>query len=165
VNCMEERVPRPRTRLATYVESPDDYDGAGEPTIFLAGGITHCPDWQSVAVELLADLPVVILNPRRSNFRLDDDPTATETQIRWEHRNLERAEVVLFWFTEGPSVQPIALYELGAMAASRRRIAVGTHPSYPRRSDVRIQLALSRPELEVHSSLAAAVAGALAALP
>jgi Nucleoside 2-deoxyribosyltransferase like len=155
----------PGIRPARYVEAPHEYDGGDEPRIFLAGGITRCPDWQSTAVELLADLPVVILNPRRSDFRLTDDPTATENQIRWEHRHLERAQVVLFWFAEGPSVQPIALYELGALAASRRRIAVGTHPSYIRRSDVRIQLALSRPDVTVHSSLAATVAGAVDALP
>lgn len=145
-----------------YVEAPHEFPG-GRPSVFLAGGITHCPDWQAEAVRLLAPVPAVVLNPRRRDFDVAD-PTEAERQIRWEHTHLRRAAVVLFWFSEGPSPQPIALYELGAMAATGRVIAVGTHPGYPRRADVRIQLALSRPELVVHDTLAGTVAAAAAAL-
>jgi nucleoside 2-deoxyribosyltransferase-like protein len=148
---------------ARYVEAPEEYAG-DRPSIFLAGGITGCPDWQSDAVRMLAAEPVVVLNPRRPHFDLGD-PMATEAQIRWEHTHLHRAAVVLFWFSAGPSPQPIALYELGAMAAADRRIAVGADPDYVRRADVRIQLALSRPDLVVRSDLAGTVAAAVAALP
>jgi Nucleoside 2-deoxyribosyltransferase like len=146
-----------------YVEAPEDYRGGG-PSIFLAGGITDCPDWQADAVRMLAGVPVTILNPRRRHFDTDD-PTAAEAQIRWEHTHLDRAAVVLFWFTAGPSPQPIALYELGRLADTGRPIAVGADPGYRRRADVRMQLALSRPGLVVRSDLAGTVAAAVAGLP
>lgn len=145
-----------------YVEAPDEFRG-GAPSVYLAGGITRCPDWQSEAVSLLDGVPAVVLNPRRESFDVAD-PSATERQIRWEHAHLQRADVVLFWFSEGPSPQPIALYELGAMAAVGRRIVVGVHPAYSRRADVRLQMELSRPELVVHSDLERTVEAAVAAL-
>jgi hypothetical protein len=148
---------------ARYVEAPEVYAGDG-PSIFLAGGITDCPDWQADAVRLLAGVPAVILNPRRRHFDLRDEDAA-EKQIRWEHAHLKQASVVLFWFAEGPSPQPIALYELGGLACGPRPIAVGTHPDYLRRRDVEVQLSLSRPGLVVRSDLAATVAAAVAQLP
>ncbi len=148
--------------IARYVEAPEEYAG-DRPSIFLAGGITGCPDWQADAARMLAGVPVAVLNPRRPHFDISD-PTATEKQIRWEYTHLHRAAVVLFWFPAGPSPQPIALYELGAMAATDRRIAVGADPDYVRRADVRIQLELSRPEVVVRSDLAGTVAAAIAAL-
>lgn len=148
---------------AGYVEAPEVYAGHG-PSIFLAGGITDCPDWQADAVALLAGVPAVILNPRRKQFDVRDERVAEE-QIRWEHDHLTRATVVLFWFAEGPSPQPIALYELGGLACGGRPIAVGAHPGYRRRRDVEVQLSLSRPGLVVRSDLAATVAAAVAQLP
>lgn len=145
-----------------YVEAPVEYSGPG-PSVFLAGGITRCPDWQAEAVRLLTGVPVAILNPRRQTFDVGN-PAEGESQIRWEHRHLQRASVVLFWFSEGPSPQPIALYELGAMAAVGRRIVVGAHPDYSRRADVLVQMSLTRPGLPVHDDLAATVAAAKAAL-
>jgi hypothetical protein len=146
-----------------YVEAPEQFRGDG-PSIFLAGGITHCPDWQATAVRLLAGQPTAVLNPRRRHFDVGD-PSTAEAQIRWEHQHLRRASVVLFWFAAGPSPQPIALYELGATAAAGRRMAVGADPGYSRRTDVVIQLELARPELTVHAGLADTVAAAVALLP
>ena len=146
-----------------YVEAPNAHRGP-EPCLFLAGGITHCPDWQAEAVALLSEAAVVVLNPRRRLFDVSNR-AAADGQIRWEYEHLKRADVVLFWFCAGPSAQPIALYELGAMAAAGKRIAVGAHPDYSRRTDIRVQLALSRPELAVHGDLAGTVAAAVAALP
>jgi hypothetical protein len=145
-----------------YVEAPEEYAGPG-PSLFLAGGITHCPDWQAEAIGLLTGVPATILNPRRHDFDVTAEDIA-EQQIRWEYRHLQRASVVLFWFSEGPSPQPIALYELGAAAAVERPIAVGAHPDYRRRNDVLVQLSLSRPDLTVHDDLASTVAAAIGAL-
>jgi Nucleoside 2-deoxyribosyltransferase like len=147
---------------ARYVEAPEEYAG-DEPSIFLAGGITGCPDWQAEAVRMLADAPAVVLNPRRAQFDVGDD-TATEEQIRWEFRHLRHATVTLFWFAEGPSPQPIALYELGGLAWGDRCIVVGSHPDYPRRRDLEVQLGLVRPRLVVRSDLAETVAAAVATL-
>jgi hypothetical protein len=141
-------------RAGHYVESPNSYRG-DLPSVFLAGGITGCPNWHQQAAAMLAGTPIAVLNPNRSHFPIDD-PDAAEEQIRWEFAHLSAAEVVLFWFPDsGPVPQPIALYELGRHAALDRPIAVGADPRYVRRDDIVVQLGLARPELVVHDSLAA----------
>jgi hypothetical protein len=142
-----------------YVQAPQPYDGPG-PVLFLAGGITDCPDWQSQAAAMLRDTPgLTVLDPRRAAFDLAD-PAAAAEQITWEHTHLRRADVVLFWFAPGGSVQPITLYELGVHVTRGVPLAVGADPGYPRRLDVQVQLALARPGLPVHDRLAATVAAA-----
>jgi hypothetical protein len=139
--------------VATYFEAPDEYDGAA-PAVFLAGGITGCPDWQFEAHRHLADLPIAILNPRREDFPIHD-PSAAAGQIEWEYRHLRHASAVLFWFpASGDITQPIALYELGAHATAGKPLAVGCDPSYVRRGDVLHQLALARPDITVRDNLA-----------
>jgi hypothetical protein len=141
------------------VQAPQPYAGPG-PVLFLAGGITDCPDWQTEAVELLRDTPgLTVLDPRRAAFDLAD-PAAAIEQITWEHTHLHRADVVLFWFAPGGSVQPITLYELGVHVTRGVPLAVGADPGYPRRLDVEVQLALARPGLRVHDTLADTVAAA-----
>ncbi|HWE90484.1 MAG TPA: nucleoside 2-deoxyribosyltransferase domain-containing protein [Pseudonocardiaceae bacterium] len=142
------------------VEAPEPYQPrAGDgPVVFLAGGITAVPDWQATVVDALRDEPFVLLNPRRSGSDVLD-PGVADEQIAWEHRHLWLPELTLtlFWFAASDpavTVQPIALYELGAAAAAAsRRIVVGADPGYPRRHDVRTQLRLARPELVVHQTL------------
>lgn len=135
-----------------YVEAPTEYDG-DHPSLFLAGGITDCPDWQAEACEHLASTPIAVFNPRRANFPIHD-PTAAQGQIDWEFRHLDRADAVLFWFASGPSVQPIALYELGSHAAGGKLMVVGADPQYVRRQDVVLQLGHIRPDLHVFDTLA-----------
>jgi hypothetical protein len=138
-----------------YIEAPEPYDGPG-PVLFLAGGISNCPDWQADAAAMLSDQDdLTVLNPRRAAFTED---TAVE-QIIWEHTHLHRADVILFWFTDG-SLQPIALYELGVHATLGVPLAVGADPAYPRRLDVEVQLSLARPALTIHRTLAETVASA-----
>jgi len=137
---------------ATYIEAPDEYDGPG-PSLFLAGGITGTFDWQADVVRRLADLPLVLLNPRRRNFPIDD-PSAAEGQIAWEFRHLRRAAAVLFWFPP-ETLCPIALFELGGRTMTpEQALFVGTDPAYQRRLDVEIQLKLARPEVAVVSDTA-----------
>lgn len=135
----------------TYIECPDEWNG-GHPSVFLAGGITNCPNWQKVAADWLIDRAIIPLNPRRDNFPIDD-PTASEFQIKWEFRHLHYANAVMFWFPESVSPQPIALYELGYHAAKGTDIAVGVSPGYLRKFDVYQQLQLSRPKVKVRTSL------------
>ena len=131
----------------THVEAPDEYDGPG-PSLFLAGGIMGTFDWQTEIVNRLARLPLVILNPRRRNFPMDD-PSAAEAQITWEFRHLRRATAVLFWFPP-ETLCPIALFELGSrVMVPHQPLFVGTHPAYARRQDVEIQLRLARPGVRV----------------
>ena len=135
----------------TSIEAPDEYDGPG-PSLFLAGGITGTHDWQAELIALLADLPLVLLNPRRRNFPMDD-PSAAESQIAWEFRHLRGATAVLFWFPP-ETLCPIALFELGGrIAEGMQTLFVGTHPDYQRRLDIQIQLKLARPEVAVVSDI------------
>ncbi|MFC8661919.1 nucleoside 2-deoxyribosyltransferase domain-containing protein [Streptomyces sp. NPDC057199] len=129
-----------------------------------AGGISDCPDWQKTATAALDDLDITVLNPRRSNFPLHD-PNAEAAQVRWEYRHLRRTHLVMFWFPESPtSHQPIALYELGALVGEGGALVVGADPGYVRRTNVVTQLALARPEIEVHTALADTIEASRAAI-
>jgi hypothetical protein len=141
-----------------YVEAPEPTDFDDDAvTVFLAGGIGNCPDWQADMVSLFEDTSLVLLNPRRKEFEVPWTRQASEEQINWEFEALKRADIVLFWFAEGGSVQPIALYELGSHARDRgKRIVVGTHPDYARRDDIEIQVRLLRgKDFPIYNSLVA----------
>lgn len=125
-----------------YVEAPERYY-TGEVSLFLAGGITNCIDWQKEMVELLKDLDIVIFNPRRKDFPIGD-PDATFEQIKWEFEFLNRADMILFWFSRG-SLNPIVLFEYGKWLMNTRNklnykpIFVGIDPKYERKQDVELQ--------------------------
>lgn len=135
-----------------YIEAPHDYTPQpAEYGLFLAGGISGCPDWQSEACRQLADTELVVFNPRRAAFALDD-PWAAAEQIAWEHRYLRAAAAILFWFPDA-TLCPITLYELGAWSMTDKPLFVGAAPAYQRRLDVVIQTGLARPEVAVVDSL------------
>lgn len=119
--------------------------------IFLAGGITGCPDWQSRIVAALTDYPGVLFNPRRDNFPIND-PAAARAQIAWEYWYLRRAKAISFWFPM-ETLCPIVLYELGAHSMTEKKLFIGVHSQYERKQDVRIQTGLVRPEIEIVYSL------------
>lgn len=139
--------------IMIYIESPTNYNEKQHSgnAIFLAGGITDCPDWQQEMASLLKDTDLVLLNPRRANFPIHD-PNAAREQIMWEHRHLNASCAVSFWFSP-ETLNPIVLYELGTWSKSGKPIFVGVHPDYKRRQDVEIQTALERPEVEIVYSL------------
>ncbi len=138
------------------VEAPHRDFAIREHQLFLAGGITNCPDWQSEIIEELQDYPdLTILNPKRTNYPMND-PEAAEEQITWEFDHLQSATEIAVWFSRG-SVNPIALYELGMWVNSHpgRPAFVGADPEYPRAQDVLVQTKLARPEIEVVRSVGA----------
>jgi hypothetical protein len=102
----------------------------GRPMLFLAGGISACPDWQSDMIRLLDPLPRqwVLLNPRRTQFPMQDHG-APFAQISWGHQALRAAQAIVFWFPK-ESLCPIALYELGAWSMTSRRIFIGADEAY-----------------------------------
>ena len=102
---------------------------------------------------LLGNLDLVVLNPRRSDFDVDD-PSVSVRQIEWEFRHLRRAWLRAFWFPP-QTLCPITLFELGAWSASDDPLCVGVHPDYARKLDVHHQLRLVRPEVTVVDSLSA----------
>jgi hypothetical protein len=141
--------------MAIIIEAPTEYQEESR-SLFLAGGITHCPDWQADAIQRLEQSPLVLLNPRRCSFSLSDPNIGVE-QIAWEHRHLRRATAILFWFPH-ETLCPIALYELGAWSMTSKPLFVGVHADYPRRLDVIEQTRLARPEVCVADSLDAVTA-------
>ncbi|MBT6762033.1 hypothetical protein HOA92_03265 [archaeon] len=133
-----------------YIEAPTKYQGntgTGMKSIFLAGGITNCYDWQSDICDLLQNEEVTLLNPRRKRFPIDD-PRESMTQIRWEYDQMRKADAISFWFSK-ETLNPIVLYELGAHSMTDKPLFVGVDPEYLRKSDVEIQTALARPEIKV----------------
>jgi hypothetical protein len=135
-----------------YVEAPTEYAAKpGEQSLFLAGGITDCPNWQSWMVERLTNSGLILLNPRRANFPLDDPNTAS-TQIAWEHKHLRLATAIIFWFCAA-TLNPIVLYELGAWSMTDKPIFVGVEPGYERSLDVQLQTKLARPDVKIVYSL------------
>jgi hypothetical protein len=129
-----------------YVEALHEYTGS-EPSLFLAGGITGCDDWQTRLVQLLSGSSLVLFNPRRRDFPIDD-PRAAEEQIKWEFRYLRRATARLFWFPP-QTLCPITLYELGAWSMTSDSLFVGVDPRYQRKRDVEIQTRLARPNVTI----------------
>ncbi len=134
-----------------YIEAPHTYTG-DEVSVFLAGGITGCPDWQQEMGRALMNTSLVVFNPRRASFPIGNRNAALE-QISWEYAHLRKATAISFWFP-CETLCPIVLYELGAWSMTDKKIFVGIHPSYERIRDVQIQTALARPDVQVVSMLA-----------
>lgn len=140
--------------MAKYIESL-----SAEPLLpaerglFLAGGISSCPDWQNQMASLLQETTWAILNPRRAYYPVDD-PEAMPAQVEWEYKRLRQASAILFWFP-GSSLCPIALYELGAWSMTDKLLFVGIDPAYLRRRDVEVQTKLARPDVRIVYSLQA----------
>lgn len=125
-------------------------------TIFLAGGISNCPDWQSSMIESFGESttsPYLILyNPRRAHINLKDIDVARQ-QIRWEHEQLVKSEVILFWFPK-ESICPITLFELGRWTGElNKTVFVGVDPDYSRKVDIEEQMKLVRPKMKIAESL------------
>lgn len=138
-----------------YIEAPATYQG-DLTKLFLAGGITGCVNWQyEVAARLAVRDDLVVFNPRRLHFPMNDLGAARE-QISWEHWHLRLADAILLWFPR-ETLCPIVLYELGAWSMTEKPLFVGVHPNYARRVDVEIQTRLARPDVKVVYSLAALV--------
>lgn len=125
-----------------------------EISVFLAGGITNCPEWQNDIISRLDELStenLVVFNPRRKNFPIND-PTAAYKQIDWEFRQLERVDIFSMYFSSGVSDQPICMYELGRNLVKMQmrfpkdwenRIIVSVEDGYKRKQDVLIQSELA----------------------
>ena len=126
------------------ITAPEEYTITdNEISIFLAGGITNCPDWQSEIIKRLDHLfaleqaeGVVIFNPRRENFPIDDRGEAY-TQILWEFKALEKCDIFSMYFSSGDIDQPICMYELG-------RNIVRMQMKYPNDWEKRIIVSIDR---------------------
>ena len=133
-----------------YVEAPSEDLGLGT-SVFLAGGISNCPDWQKEFVDKIRDTELVVYNPRRANFPMGDKEEGLR-QVKWEAEYLHKASCIIFWFPK-ETICPIVLFELGSWSMTDKPIFVGVHPDYSRRFDVETQLEIRRPDVTVVYSL------------
>lgn len=126
-----------------YIPKYDDI------TVFLAGGISGCRDWQQEVINNLFqmigkdDSQVVVYNPRQKDFNIND-LDATEDQITWEFQYLNKVDIFSMYFVGGDQIQPICLYELGRYTARplyERVISV--EKDYIRERDVAVQVSLA----------------------
>jgi len=133
-----------------YIEAPNKYNGK-EKSIFLAGGITNCYDWQKEVSKKLKDLPITIFNPRRENFS-GEDLISEQKQIKWEFEHLRKATAISFYFSK-ETLNPITLLELGSWLNSDKKLFIGIDPDYQKKFNVIIQTKLARSEIEIVFSL------------
>ena len=163
-------------------EAIESYDhNPGAISLFLAGGISQCDDWQSEVIKVLKDIEattmpalknLVIFNPRRSTFDITNK-NETVNQIHWEFNCLEHADLFTMFFANSPSPQPICFYELGRNLVRMQqrfpedfdtRILIGVQNGFSRADDVFIQsdLASDKALLRVGVDTAAKYAESMA---
>ena len=120
-------------------------------SVFLAGGITNCKEWQKEVIENLKYEDVSIFNPRQEHFDVSDK-TASYKQILWEFEHLEKMDIFSMYFCNDNSDQPICMYELGRNIVRmqnrfpsdwEKRIVVSVEDGYSRKTDVLIQTELA----------------------
>lgn len=119
-------------------------------SVFLAGGITGCPNWQKEVIKELEYENVSVYNPRQEHFVVTDK-NASYKQIAWEYERLEKMDIFSMYFCRGDSIQPICLYELGRNIIRlqnrfprdwQNRIIISIEDGYQREQDVIIQVDL-----------------------
>lgn len=128
------------------------FDSLRFKSVFLAGGITNCPEWQDELIthldNLIGQFDVVVINPRRKNFPIGDKRAGLE-QIEWEFEMLKHASVFSMWFSNADSDQPICMYELGRHLSLRKLMSLdlsvdgfvlGVEEGYRRELDVYAQV-------------------------
>lgn len=129
--------------------------GENEISVFLAGGITNCSNWQNEIImgidKAEYDSSIVIFNPRRENFPIHI-PSAADEQIEWEFYQLNKMDIFSMYFCESDSDQPICMYELGRYISEMQkrfpidwkdRIIISVEDGYKRKNDVLVQSRLA----------------------
>lgn len=128
--------------MGTIIKSPMALQSPCSRSVFLAGGISNCPDWQEgVAQRIAAEVDnCIIYNPRRLDFDMSAYEEVSRQQIVWEYHALRFSTVNLFWFPS-ETLCPITLLEYGSAMERLHPGALmcGAHPEYQRRFDLEVQ--------------------------
>lgn len=120
-------------------------------SVFLAGGITNCKEWQKAVIEELKFEDISIFNPRQEHFNISDKNVSYK-QISWEFEHLEKMDIFSMYFCNNDSDQPICMYELGRNIVRlqnrfpndwEKRIVISVEDGYRRVADVLIQTELA----------------------
>jgi hypothetical protein len=129
--------------MARIIKPPSSLDLApGRPSIFLAGSIEmgQAEDWQTVVENGLADLDVVILNPRRdawdASWVQSINNPQFRAQVEWELQGQELASWVAMYFAPATKA-PVTLLELGLCARSGKAV-VCCPEGYWRRGNIEV---------------------------
>lgn len=126
-------------------------------SLFLAGGITNCKDWQNEVIKELVYDDVSIFNPRQEHFDVSNKRSSYK-QIAWEYERLEQMDIFTMYFCNSDSDQPICMYELGRNIVRmqnrfpnswQERIVISVEDGYRRKEDVIIQVQLCAPLITV----------------
>lgn len=129
-------------------------------SVFLAGGITNCKEWQTEVIKELEYDNISIFNPRRAHFDITDE-SASYKQIVWEFERLEQMDIFSMYFCDDNSDQPICMYELGRNIVRMQnrfpndwqdRIVISVEYGYRRKTDVLTQVELCAPQIFVDSN-------------
>jgi hypothetical protein len=100
---------------------------AADQSVFLAGSIEMglAEPWQAALEQALADLPVVILNPRRDDWDSAWEQSIANPnfrqQVEWELEAQERAALIAMYFAPDTK-SPVTLLELGLFARSGKLV-------------------------------------------
>lgn len=129
----------------------DDYDQYSD-SLFVAGGISNCPNWQKEFVQSLKHTDIKFYNPRRDTYAETFQKSQELEQISWEHENLKKCVAISFWFPK-ETLCPITLFEYGYWLHSDKQIFLGIHPEYLRKADLEIQTELSQKNIQIVYSL------------
>lgn len=128
--------------MATIFKPPAAFVLDHRPSVFLAGSIEMggADDWQQRVEAALADLDVIILNPRReawdSSWKQSIDNLPFREQVEWELSGLERASLIAAYFAPDTKA-PITLLELG-LSARGGRVVVCCPEGYWRKGNVEV---------------------------
>jgi hypothetical protein len=113
--------------MAQVIKPPAALDLGHRRAVFLAGSIEMglAEPWQARVEQALADLDVVVLNPRRDEWDAGWEQSITNAafrgQVEWELDAQDRADVIAMYYA--PSTKaPITLLELGLAARSGKLV-------------------------------------------
>lgn len=128
-------------------KSPDKLPALfSRPSVFVAGGISNCPDWQSEITSFMDTTLYDVVNPRRE-IGFDTTGAIAREQIEWEHQALSKVDSCIFWFP-CETLCPITLFELSKQLLRAKqqsvRLVVGWHPDYKRAFDLEVQIELEK---------------------
>lgn len=146
--------------MSQVITAPNRDGSVFSISVFIAGGITNCENWQEKVISELKFEDITVFNPRRSSFDITDK-NASVIQIAWEYDYLEQMDVFSMYFCNGESDQPICMYELGRNILRmqnrfpndwEKRIVVSVESGYKRKQDVITQLSLCAKRLFVESN-------------
>ena len=129
--------------MAIIIEAPHEFGSVKKSllyTIFLAGSIENgkADDWQFKLSEQLNRFDnILILNPRRRNWKPDLGGNELKKQITWEQEAIKQSNLVVFYF-DPATKSPISLLELGECLGSHRPVIVYCPQTFFRYTNVEI---------------------------